>query len=642
MSFPIFEALGIQSKNLSIETSVVSTLEPSKQTKLDEGLIQKLYKIESEGFIENCSNLIATSLHIIFTKENSLFIDSAEVLALKSEVLDLALNQETLYILYKNSIVLFNIASMSEVFAYELLDPYNKIKINSYGSFFFVIGNNKILKAEENKLLNLNIFEVITGFDLVVDCDELICAVFDSKKLQVINHNSHKVVCEYISELNIDQVCSVSDSILIIYCSSQFSIHAYNFKEKEIIYSILFNSKIEKQFLYCAETEQLVVFNKNSSKLLILSLDDEACVTKFALFGLKNPIKDLKHTVIENNLRNQPLYEGNSKHKFFIFHENIINIYSLEVISTKTAGFRYGKEPFSLVLNDDQDLNNPLPVKEKEQRAEAFVIGKSYAKDEKLEIFQKKANFIEKKANFIEKKEKFIEKKENFIEKKVEIEDKNERKYEKKDEKVANISDYIEALKSTISEEKISKVIQSATQKFHPKLKQTLELDTKASINSILSCPIQEIVKKNFEPLESSISLGIDRIFTMQNELSTLLNNISSSLFIKNEVFDAKLSEESLQDIVKNKNKTALKRKIDLLGFDEVLNLELSDDFGFDLGHLLIEIIEEGYTKGKKLLEPLCSKINTESSRFGEFFIRITVSGSPMFKNSLEILETRF
>ena len=361
MSSPIFEALGINPDNLEIETSIVTLFEcdTEKPTKICEGLIQNVYKLENQMSLGFCNHLIASSTHLIYAIGNELYLNSSLLqVVLKSAIIDLALDQDVLYLLNRDSIIFYSIPDMNEIYSLKLTEAYKKIKISSFGTTIFLIGTNTITRIEDKTQVTQDKYEEeITSFENILDCYDLICMVFESKIIKIINYSHKKIVSEYESDIIINQICSVNDSVVIIYCQDRSTLVAFNFKERINLYSIVFNSKIPKKIIFCEETEQIIILNKNSCKFMILSLDDKAFVTKYITFGLKNNAKDIKHVVMENDIKHQPLYEGNSMHKFFVFHETTIDVYLLEVISTKTIGFRYGKEPEPLLIYQEK---NPI------------------------------------------------------------------------------------------------------------------------------------------------------------------------------------------------------------------------------------------------------------------------------------------
>jgi hypothetical protein len=647
MSNPIFEALGINPKNFSIESSSVQVFEidPEKPSKLDEGSIQSLYKLVSEDFIPDSDHIACSSLYLVRAKGNQIFVNSSEGLTVDSDITEARIHSQTLYILYKTTITLYSLPKMATTYSFDLTEEvYKSIKIDSLGKNFFLVGSKKILRFEErSKVLPIDFESDIACMDLIIDSNDEFCVLLDQKKIQVASYNN-KLVSEYESDVKVDKICSINGYNIILYSSELFMILVYGYKKKSVLYSIAFNSKLVKNIKYCEETEQIILYNENSYKLIILSLDDYGVVSKYAVFGLKYPVKNMVHVVIENNIRHQPLYEGNSKHRFYVFHEKNIEIYSLDVISTKTVGFVYGTEPFPLEIcddlefsRDDQSIGNGNALKnEPGLKHQPGLFVKSVIKEEKKEIFYEK--HPEPKYNN-ENPAKYIK----DIPKINELNLRPKENIQKIPE--TSIETICQSIKNEVSLEKISNIIVSATQSLKPGLKEAITCNTKSLISEVLSSPIQEISSKSLNPLEGSIKAGLVQINELQHELKDLLTKISSDMSIIPSVASSesrKTPSETLLDLIKLQDKSKIIQKLQSKAMDQALLLEIPEDDVIDLGILLAEVIEDGCTSVIDWLEMICNKITAKSNKFGELYLKLSNTSSVIFENSIKILEIKF
>lgn len=649
MSDPIFEAIGVNTKNFGLETSIVTSFisDSEKSSKFSEGLIQNVYKLENTMSLGNCDHLIASSVHLIYSIGNELYINSqAPSIHLKSPIISLLLHQNTLFLLHRDYIFYYNIPQKSEVYSLKLTENYKSIKINPLRSIVFLISDQKILRIENaTKVLLTEYPEKITTFDLIIDSYDLIFLVFSNKKLQVLNYTTGKITCEHESLFGFDNVISVNDSVLILYSIDKCALVGFDFREKKELYTIVFNSRLPKKILFTPETEQLIVVNQNSCKLMILSLDENAFVAKFVIFGLKNPAKNIKCTVLENTIKNQPIYEGNSKHQIYVFHESSVDLYAIEVISTKTVGFRYGKEPEPLVILENSEIE---PVA-------AFINPNSLEVLEKVKEFKQWEKNIEKGKN-IEKEKKQLprEARSNPVQvqfksepivkfradpkPKVEKPELNPIKPELTLINPIKAGDAAEKIAKLVTPENLSNILLSASLNIKQKMVKTLENSTKEVLAEILAEPLHEIISTNLAPLQKSISSGFSEISALQGELSTLLLEICTNLDLKVPVFE----DEPLEKLVKSKNKAKIQRKIQLLSMQEVLNSEETEDFWYDFGFLLSEIVANGDNTAISWLIEICKKVSQASPRFPEFYFTISKSSTPPFDEFIKILESKF
>lgn len=506
------------------------------------------------------------------------------------------------------------------------------------GTTVFLISTSKILRIEDcSKVVITEYSEDITAMDLIINCYDLISLVICSKKLQVLNYSSKKIVFEMESQYNIDQVISVNDSTLVVYSQERSLISTYNFRDKSLLYTLIFNSKVPKLISFCEETEQLIILNKNSCKMMILSLDDKANVSKYIIFGLNNQVKDFKHTVLENTIKNQPVYEGNSKHQIYVFHEDSVDLYSLEVISTKTMGFRYGPEPEPLNLQDDNSSAEEL------SRVAARnidpVVEIPYIDQEIKQIIESGVPASRKFAGRHEESKSastpVVFKKVGALVPQQEQRISPPRPRIHPDEALSNLPEIISKL---VSQDHISSVIYNSAQQMKKTLIETIETSAAEALKNVLSEPVREISSLKISPISQSLTAGLEQFSSMQLELHSLLSSISMQLGLAL----PEPKNESLAELVKKKDLVKIQKKLRTVTVQEIMDEEQPQDYWFELGYSIIEIGESGDIMGINALEAICYRLAPESQRFGEFYFRITKNNVGAFTKSIEILESKF
>ncbi|OMJ82250.1 hypothetical protein SteCoe_17092 [Stentor coeruleus] len=613
MANSYLEAFGITSCNLGLETSVVMPFvcDQDKPTKFCESYIQRVYKMTPQDTLSQSDRLICTSSYIVQYKGNRLFINNQSQYSLETSLIDLYLYYDTLYLLLPDRLFTLNIKSIKVESDLVLTQQFTSMKVKNFGSAVYLFNPFTIMKVEDlSKTIVREFQSKLESFDNIIDSDNLICVVDENGLLEVLDFEEEEPICSHECQCPVTEVFSISDSTILYYSNTRFLIAGYNFKEKQLKYTVFFNSKCPKQFHYCEETEQMLILNRNSSKFMILSFDESSFISKYLVLGLKTPARAFEHYIIENTLRNQSIYEGNSKHKIFTFNANNIEVYILEVLSTNTLHYRFGKEPQALCINEDLsqgyteysiiEKNESFGKLKNEGIKNPFILGKT---DKPIKDFSTKP-LIPKCLTVNTKREDFSKRTPAPEAHKIQkISEENkinpvtiEKNYELSPETekiIQNISDKMSYLTSG---DNFANLLMSVTENIQPALRKNIENSTQNTLNQILSGPLKDTTMKYFEPLQNSLFIGLQEMRNLQNELNVLLNTVVGEIKEVNKgqkVMKTEFSIESIEDIVNKNDKLQLKKRFNEFNIVEILNRNKDERFVFGLGYMIVELIRE-------------------------------------------------
>ena len=342
MANKIVNYFGINTENLSIETSTVCQFPLSKSPiqKFSEGLFQHYYKLKPIQSLFKYDLISSNNQYSIFSHCNKLFING-QIYSFESRIIDIQAYQSTLYLLQDSKISIFKLPSLKLFKSYQVPGQSTSIKVRNFGDLVYVQSSKSILRIDSlNYTHRQNFNEIITAIDSIFASDCQICICFQSRLMKILDFSTSETSISFKTPAKVDQVFAVSEKVIFLF--SLDTLYSFSCKHEVITYSIVFNTKILKVIKYCEETEQFIILNKNYCKLFLLSLDEEARLAKYVSFALNAPAYNFFHLVQANDVPDQALYEGNSLHRIWIVHEERVEVYELDVVSTKTTGFRYG------------------------------------------------------------------------------------------------------------------------------------------------------------------------------------------------------------------------------------------------------------------------------------------------------------
>lgn len=668
MANSFLEAFGITSSNLGLETSVVMPFvyDQEKPTKFCESYIQRVYKLTPQDTLGQSDRLVCSSSHIVQYKDNSLYINNQYQYPLNTSLIDLSLYTDTLYILLLDRLFTFNIETIQEQWNFRLTQQFTSMKIKNFGSTVYLFNPFTIMKVEDSsKTMVRNFQSKLISFDNIIDSYSLFCVVDENGLLEVLDFEEEEPICSHECQCLVTEVLSISDNTILYYSCERFLISGYNFKEKQLKYSVFFNSKCPKQIHFCEKTEQVLILNRNSTKFMVLSFDENSFISKYLVLGLKTPSKAFEHCILENTLRGQAIYEGDAKHKIFTLNNNNVEVYILEVLKTNTLHYRFGKEPDALYIYEDlsQGYTENSIIEKNESfgklknegifniptldQADVVKKGHSIGSIPKCMTVNTKRTKLEgtKLEDFVKRSSPPEAQKIQKVSEENKISAATEKKFELNPETekiIQNISDKMSYLTSG---DNFANLLMSVTDSIQPALRKNIENSTQNTLNLILSGPLKDTTTRYFEPLQNSLFLGLQEMRNLQNELNGLLNTVVGEMKVPNKGQKAgknMVINESIEDIVSRKDKLQLKKRFNEFNIVEILNRNKDERFVFGLGYMIVELIREGVTGSSNWLQLICENIEVTAEDFSEFYMKLCNNSSPIFNKSIEILSNKF
>lgn len=581
MANEVLACFGVNIENLGKEFSVVCGVNCEEPLiKFDEGTIQRLFKLKSDGSLAKYDGLTANHQYsIVFSGCNIQINSSLHILT--EPIIDLQVYQSTLYVLYKGFLVIYKLPDFEEYIRYATDDTSSSILVRNFGDLVYIKSSNQILRIESlNFTKIIKTLDEILAIDSIFDSDSLICiSCSKPPTIKIFDFQTSQLLLEYPSEYQINSIFSVNENVLFLYSEERNLLASFNLKKKQITYTVVFNSKVQKQVKFCEETEQLIILNKNSGKLLVFSLDEEGRITKSVVFGLNTPIEKFFHLILENELPDQAIYAGNCMHKFWMFTKQSIEVVHIEVINTKTLNFRYGEEYTGLVVKDDYEVI-PEKLKIPEPPIENFEV----------------------------------------IDNKVSI----------------NMAEAIEnCIKAELSTDKVNALVSQIAFKLDELLPSVIQNSFSQAYPSIFK-GISDAISSSLPSIENSLKLGLNEFKVLQDQITQVLRELvpveKPQTVALSKPFGQLVKEKRLEEIqVLIKNKKAE----DLVS---ALNMEEK----FALGHILFDLSMSGVEGLSSVLELVCKEVSSESESFTEFYIKVSNTSLQQLRGSQMILESKF
>ena len=636
MASDIVSCFGINTQNLSKETSTVSTFPISKNPilKFDEGLIQQHYKLRPSSFLFKYDQVSSNYQYSIFSYSNTISIND-QTHSFESPILDMQAYQSTLYILQDSLVSIYKLPQIKVFKTYTVPSLSSSIKVRNFGDLVYIQSPNSILRIDSlNYTHTQNFAEQITAIDSIFGSDSQICVCLITKELKIIDFCTSEISTSFKTPEKIDQIFSVSEKVIFLY--SLNTLYSFSCENEEITYSIVFNSRVTKVIRYCEETEQFIILNKNycnlfDCKLFVLSLDEDARVSKFITFALNAPGFNFFHLVQANDVPDQALYEGNSLHKLWIVHEKEIAVYELEVVSTKTVGFRYGPQleginlPASYLTGQvDEGAAKGSFVNDEKARLKFFEIpGESGIFDSQMKtdpspvkVFQPSQTI----AGYLPAREKGESVDLKLIEK---------------------------CIKTELSSEKVNII----TSQIAFKLEEILPESVKNAFSQAapgIANNVREIVRSSIPDLRSLLTVGLGELKTLQQEIFSALEALSYSPprqqpgpESRASVSSALDSSSTLKQIIESRDEDTYKRFI-AEGSIKQMVIQTAPEELFELGDIVFELSLQGNQTAAAILQVICENIPGNNSKFPAFYVKISNTSSTLIRESQIILEKKF
>lgn len=493
MANEILTCFGINSGNLGKEYSIVRQVNTEESLiKFDEEAIQKLYKINFDGSLNKCENIVSNHQYFIMHNGKILEINSQQYL-LNESLVNLHVYQSTLYALFRDFLIIYKLPDFEEFLKISTDANSNTITVRNFGDLVYISSPNQILRIESlNFTKRVQFAEEILAIDPIFDSDSQVCISTSTPSILVYNFQNTSICFEFPIEYRVNSIFSINENVVFLYSQDRNLLASLGLKEKQVTYTVVFNSKVPKQIKFCEETEQLIILNKNSGKLLIFSLDEEARISKSVVFGLKKPVEKFFHLILENSLPDQAIYAGNSMHRFFMFTEDGVEVANIEVASTKILNYKYGEEFSGLDVKDDYVF-----VPEKIVREEPRV---------KFEVFENK-----------------------------------------------NTEDVAKSLENCIKAELSSDKVENLVSLIAFKLEELLPSTIKSTFlhaYPTISKGVSDAVSSSLPQLQNSLISGIRELKMLQDEMTEVLQNLmQSDKLIKQVTLSRLIIEKKFEDI---------------------------------------------------------------------------------------------
>ena len=537
--------------------------------------------------------------------------------------------QSTLYILQDSLVSIYKLPQIKVFKTYPVPSLSTSIKVRNFGDLVYIQSPNSILRIDSlNYTHTQNFTEQISAIESIFGSDSQICVCFTTKELKIIDFCTSEISTTFKTPEKIDQVFSVSEKVIFLY--SLNTLFSFSCENEEITYSIIFNSRITKVIRYCEETEQFIILNKNYCKLFVLSLDEDARVSKFITFALKAPGFNFFHLVQANDMPDQALYEGNSLHKVWVVHEKEIAVYELEVVSTKTVGFRYG--PGLEGLN--------LPASYLIGQVEEGGAQGGFLNDEqvRLKFFENsnESGFFESGTRGDSSPVKVLQPGRNLD------------SYSPVKEKIENVD--LKLLEKCIKTELSSEKVNIITSQIAFKLEEILPESVKNAFNVAapgIANNVREIVKSSIPDLKNLLTVGLNELKTLQIEIFSTLSALNYTPN-QNLLPEAKLgqvaaydSSSTLKQIIESRDEETYKRFITEGSIKQMIIQTAPEDL-FELGDIVFELSLQGSQPAAMILQLICENIPGNNSKFPSFYVKISNTSSSLIRESQIILEKKF
>jgi hypothetical protein len=628
MASDIVNCFGVNLENLNKENSTVSVIPMNKDSRLkfDEGFVQRLFKLVPDHILKK-QDLVATNYqYSIFSSANSVLIND-QSFSLDSRIIDIQAYQNTLYVLHNEKVSIYKLPQMKIFKSYPVNPSSCSIKVRNFGDLVYIQSSMSILRIDSLNYVHTQSFSsALTAMDSVFGSDSQVCVCFETKELKIIDFCSSEVSLSFKTSDVVDQVFSVSEKVIFFYSSKSNTLASFSCENEEVSYVISFNSNVAKVFKYCEETEQFLFLNKNSCKFFVLSLDEDARVSKYVAFAVNRPVSNFFHMVIANDLPDQALYEGNSAHKVWMSHEDNIGVYSLDVVSTKTAGYRFGpaNEPLSLdpsylVGQSESSVNETLPVMTENSRLHLFDLpsesvynGRPSSHDQSpSKVYYSQASPVRLRPESPPLSIQMIE----------------------------------NCIKKELSSEKVNIITSQIAFKLEEILPDSLKSAFSIAAPSI-STNIRELVQSSVPELKSTLAIGLEELKNLQREMFLTLESLkysenNSNIHPDMTLVPKETEKITLKALVLSKDDEKF-RKFLVSGEVSQMILETPPEDLFELGNILFDSSLAGSEAAAGILEMVCKCIPENSENFAAFYVRISNTGSMLLRESQKILEQKF